>query len=446
VKVRGDLYFEVSRFELVTRDSLLDLPPRVAGEVQEVDFIYLSLPIVYGLTDDGQEITLLRASGHMFTGRNPMTAGGWSAQMALIGDHLDFGESYTSAVFEFQHLDAWVGNPRPTVGLNREGAGSIHVTAVPRNLREMALEDGTLSLDLVPDYRADETVTVRYDTQFRYTSSEKMSVATALRVGIETAAFVRLGTNEVAGFKYLALTPATEGKESVELLMRTPAMYKSDEKPVATMPFSFGATPGGIDTAYPRWLKVFDNYIDAWRALTSQDFLELINPEYQLTSFARAIEIIHGLDFVKSKDASKEHSARIERVLAAVPTDDVVWAREQFEGSRPPIARVALSKVVTSVGRLGEYVVDHDPGTFAQVVVATRNGLTHPKHRRNKYFLPDSIERFWFARGLYWIAYAYLLQKLGMPEATCFERLHLVGEVPFVGQNIAEISRRVKAS
>ena len=234
----------------------------------------------------------------------------------------------------------------------------------------------------------------------------------------------------------------------VKLLLRTAAMDRGRAIDVYSheMLFDLGTIPGGFESAVTTWRRLLGLYRRAWNDITSGDYAAVVDVHERFVAYVRAIEVIHARDYGKPRTATTESAERIERAVAAIPEDLREWARPLLEASSPPIARHRVQDIVTSLEELGMRLAGGSPEKFALYVTTTRNELVHPTDKPKRHLLETVEERYWYARSLYWLALAYLVEKLGASRQDLSAGMGAIPDVRVAIDRVGAFARQRRQS
>ena len=327
------------------------------------------IPIIWGLTNTHQLITLVGSLPRSFTHAVPgFRTERYAPQVALFGDHLMWDDlRFNAARISFPALSEWLGvsGLRTSVG---KTIRDLAISVDPPSLPEFALVDGTV-VRIEFDYElpklghVDENVHVRYRFAGELGLDEASRYVADLRDLVSILKGESVAPNRVSLFSTHRSGPVFDRQDPSTLpldLIRPLIHFDRDPEERGELLFSAGQHPGGIEGLFSGWHQVARRYrrvVDVACALyyAPQSYR---NPELLLA--VTMAETLHRLsDF--PQQVEREGLDLWRKLLATVPEEHRKWLSEFVSKLAEPSPRRRLVDLVEVLGDLGKTLAQNVP-------------------------------------------------------------------------------------
>jgi hypothetical protein len=387
-----------------------ELPARFRHELQ-------SRPVIHGLTTSGEQITLLECMAVADTIGTGVSTSRYKPGYILRGAHVRaFGELRVSQlVVSFDHLADWYG-PKAirrtwtdvegggtSRGLRVEVSADLISRGHPDSVVSLPFGEIELTTIVQTQFGSLSRVSLTQEVAFDITFREARSLRTVLHDVIyhlqnlitlgsgvpQTAAVVRVKINRTASQG--VGTPAEEERSRfVEVVFETTrtAASPSEASPRRhQMPFTFADIRPVWGTVLARLFETAERIRPVYELYFAAVYSPHLYLQNRFLNFAQAAESLHRTMWPVSPPLSPELFAVVQQRVAATLSDSALGL--PTSARRDLISRASFWNQPSLRRRLRELVVADPelrdvlkelveaPKVFCDVVVGTRNYLTH---------------------------------------------------------------------
>jgi hypothetical protein len=387
-------------------------------------FRALQEPVVLGQSRGDERITLLDCEGVVPQIPAPMRESSWRPRAALIGGHFEHrGQfAFTGVRAQFDYLFDWAGGrlsrsyqleqeghrfTRAEFDLKSEVIGKTDIEGAGVELqvsRQWRIGDRKAEVELLPFFQVDLAIPTGWQQIMRtWVRPLRDLVSFATLRGARIEDILLRSSVDDAAYVHLVLQWIDLGREA-----RTERNLIPQD-----MLFTARTYPDGFEAGLPRWFEVHRKNSSVMDLVFGVDYAPFVYDEQRFLALVQAAEIFHRTSFGGSRLPSDEHRRRVEAVIGAMNSPDLVeWARPILQEANFLRLAERLEDLLARLGELGQQISGGDEGLFVKRVKDTRNYLTH--RDRHKDTVLEGSDRYWHGQAVLWILRALLLQDLGL--------------------------------
>jgi ApeA N-terminal domain 1 len=172
----------------------------------------------------------------------------------------------------------------------------------------------------------------------------------------------------------------------------------------------------GVDLQWlvTNWWRLVDNQGACIRMMLVPTYAPYLYADDQLLTAFLAMEAYHGRALDPHSLDPRDHSKRVDEVLAAVPREHLGWVEERLRSGNTKGQSRKLDDIVERAGSTGQRLVAVLPD-FTKRANKARQHVAHPVHTHAH----DAGQRFlYLGTALRWLLRHCLLLEMGFDEAT----------------------------
>ncbi|MDX3319809.1 hypothetical protein PV415_23170 [Streptomyces sp. ME03-5684b] len=419
-RTSGTLAYSASGLTLTVYGNLQPVIPPELGVWTAVGHDLENIPIVYGETRTGQEISLLGVSGFPLRSLQA-TQESYRVELALEGGHVE-ETTFAGVKAGFHQLDDWAG--AESIYTKTPGQNTVMVHPDTVELASAPLPEAHLRIKYGIEGHA-RNQEVSYSRWCAYSAEpaapmEWRELLEQYVQPLNDLLVVAMGSpiplNDVAlkvkGFWCPAYFRTRETKGGAKI--RRPSDY--DSPALLTLPKS----PAAAEQLLTSWFKIRAELRETLSVLLGPLYAPFTYEEHKFASFFQGLEAYHSVRRTRygTTDVTKaEHKERVASVLATLSQANheegvIQWAQNilQTRNDKPLWRKV--DDIVRSTETVGEDILGAAPN-FCSDVARTRTGVSHGGAQKGL----TIVSRYWHAEALLWIMRVRILLDIGITDA-----------------------------
>lgn len=142
------------------------------------------------------------------------------------------------------------------------------------------------------------------------------------------------------------------------------------------MLFSFHDVRANLVTYLPKWFSAHARLKEAFDQFFGCEYSPFMSLDNRFLSAMNAIESYHRSAFSNDYLSTREHTERLQQIIAATPPCHTKWLQEHLQFSHEPSSRRRL-KCLLSVVEASGIIIAESNKVFIESVINTRNYLIH---------------------------------------------------------------------
>jgi hypothetical protein len=440
----GTFVLDAEQCSLTLDRSFASLAPPPANESGVVAYDGLIKvvhePVVYGVSDDGQDYSLLDCTTYRSCVEAETTGEQHSVTAAITGSRLP-GKSlaFDKATVTYSHLLDWTGWLGLQMASSTDGAETaFKVNAGTKRRATYCLDEAVLHLEEHRPYsRESRSFSIQQEAQLTVELSKPMEwpdlVHTYVRPLNDFLSFATLTASTFG--EILVHVPGEQASNMLPLSFRSIDMRRTDKKHrlhAVDMLFTLDDT-ADWPNVFKSWFELHSHYRHTLQQLLASQYAPFEWAENSFLAAARAADSFHRYKFKQQQPYSK---AQIDSVIAAIeehlPDNDLrEYAVRVVRGGNFFPQPEQFGKLLDYTGKVGANILATEPN-FVKAVKDVRNGLTHPNSKGN----PGVLRRYHLEQALRWVVRTCLLKELGFKDDTLHK---LLQRNRYYGSEIAEL-------
>jgi hypothetical protein len=415
--VHGDLVFDEGGLRLELTDPLRGPVAREGGGTGGSPQWAIE-PIVHGRLRNGDEVTLLQASGYSMPVEPIQET--WTASFALTGG-LVAEDNFSRVWVVFDYLMPWTQPP----GIFREAvtAASFTIDAQQSTLAEATL-DGGRTVRLITGVEGS-----------RNDASIHLDQWCAFEIEGESAAVIEILNDWVRPLQDLLVVclgrpirldeillgePGHEPRPSMTRLSFNAVQSQTAPGPPAhvdgyTEPtlLTYARSPLPFTTLIAEWFDLCARLPAAIALLCGPYYAPFIYSQHRYASTFQSAEAVATAELAGREKQPSQHRQRVEAVIAALQAanldpDTIRWATAIIRGRNEKPLHQLIQELIAATGEMGSHLLAAVPD-LANRAAAARIQVSHPGDGRT-----SAVERYWIGEALVWVVRVHLLAQLGV--------------------------------
>lgn len=375
------------------RDGQIEL--ELLGAFQETPSpqIELNFPIILGVGEDGQLITLL---DNILLEKTTRSSGvpteNYQTGFLLIGAHFPRRDDllFSAVTFRTYGLDVWIG--AWCYHIENHEPRSFTMTFQPPKPREYKIDHDRRVLVHVLE-QIEEGIShfsIESHAYLHLTYLHARRMEQILEDVRKVKDLITFSIGRPVALQEMSLVPPHD--EAMEEYVRTIKLYfPSLPGPqggftVLHKIFSLKDIEADFGSLVGRWLKLYDRIEPALTLYFAIQYQESY-VEIEFLSLVQCLEALHRRFFTNEVEPEALHRKRVTRILEGLSKEDREWLQPRLQYSNEPALRQRLEELISSFEDL--YGTAQDRKKFIQSVVVTRNYLTHYDERLRNQSLRD---------------------------------------------------------
>lgn len=352
------------------------------------------LPVICGRDDGDKAVTLLYCAQTGNQSSQGMQRDTYGANFVLVGHHAERIEDvqFQRVLVDFTDFQAWLD----LSCIQQTDAGKDGVTVhfkYPEDL-VFLLADGTqLTLRANMNWTAGKAGESRFSVEERRLLQVAFTEPRELTKILEWLTRFRWLLSLLIGepvelTTFSALLPHIEDPNAPQTTITTMGSHlRSRVQRRAVKPhrmlLPFKAVQAQFGEVVSRWFDYFDKVSAALDLYFAVRFSSALYLEHRFLFLAQALEVYHRLNFEGRVLPKADFRAKLDRIVAGVPADEVDWVREKLQYANEKTLAMRLEEIMALHPDEAKRIVG-DPAKFSAQVRHTRNYYTHynAEHRK----------------------------------------------------------------
>jgi hypothetical protein len=424
VRVGGRLTIDSGQSTLTTFGALAtDGGSHVEPDPWSDDGDVETIPMVWGVSEDGARLTLLELTS---LGGNRSWPGEWTIRQqwicqCAIGGHVEPVEpvTFSSLALGLTDLSAWMNTPMPDEKWLTKPY-RVDFSVVTHEIAELNHGDLTIHFDgSFGTQSGFDSITVTYPARITGTTSVELSwqqLVNDVATPIEVLLWVATGRFSALDDLRVRLDGPRPAYVPLWVSLLQPRRFEPPRRRLVhnEMLFTADDMPGGVEAGVARWFDRWSDIRPAFGPVIARYRAPFSYADDRFHSAIAALESYSTQKHGQRALSKHDRNQRIERVreaLDASAPDLTHWVSKALEKAHYHTLRTRLELLLGEAGPISEAIVGDDRDAFISAVIRARDAYAHSTPIVGA--IEGGATLHWTAQGLNWLLRYHALTEIG---------------------------------